>query len=79
MKHRFGWLNDPSLHLIAITTALMGAVVAFNARSWWSPRTREVVHPPGCHACSICSHEAVAARDAFLIRTGSIAPPDTAE
>ena len=36
-------------------------------------RSRRIEHPPGCHACSVCPPDAVAARDAYLIRTGSIA------
>jgi hypothetical protein len=79
MKHRFGWMSDASLHLIALTTALMAVALALNSRSWWSHRDVRVDHPSGCHACSVCPPEVAAARDAFLIRTGSIPSPDEAE
>jgi hypothetical protein len=79
MKHRIGWMSDPSLHLIALTTALTGLALALNSHSWWSHRNQVSRHPPGCHACSVCPPEVAAARDAFLIRTGSIQSPDDAE
>jgi hypothetical protein len=79
MKQRLDWIGDPSLHLIALTTALVGAVLALHSGGWRRPATRETQHPPGCHACSVCPPEAAAARDAYLIRTGSIQPPDAAE
>jgi hypothetical protein len=79
MKHRLGWMGDASLHLIALTTALMGVALALNSHSWWSHRSNEIDHPPGCHACSVCPPEVAAARDAYLIRTGSIQSPNAAE
>jgi hypothetical protein len=79
MKLNFGWLNDVSFQLIALTTTLAGAAIVYNARSGWSAPPPKGSHPVGCHACSVCDREAVAARDAFLIRTGSIIPPDSSE
>jgi hypothetical protein len=79
MKQGLGWLGDPSLHLIALSTVLLGAVLALNSGSWGRFAARAVEHPPGCHACSVCPPDVVAARDAYLIRTGSIQPPDFAE
>ena len=78
MKQSLGLIGDPSLHLIALTTVLMGAFVVFNAPSWLSHRGKGSAHPPGCHACSVSLPEAAAARDAYLTRNGSIqAPGDT--
>jgi hypothetical protein len=75
MKPGLGWTRDPALHLIAVTTALVGAVV-LGAHAWGSHTNTRVEHPRGCHACSVCSPAVIAARDAFLIQSGSIAPED---
>ncbi len=68
------WMRDPALHLIVLAMALLGAAGALSG-----PRlgTRSglgatPIHPPGCHACSLCPSGAAAARDAYLIRTDSI-------
>src|SRR5947209_4323426 len=76
MTQRLGWTRDPALHLIALTTILLGAALTLSARPWRSHPSEGVDHPPGCHACSVCRPEAAAARDAFLIRTGCIEPPE---
>ena len=79
MKPGLDWLYDPSFHLIALTTTLMGMVLTYNSRAWWSPGNKVMGHPPGCRACSACPPEVAAARDAYLIRTGSIQDPTAVE
>jgi hypothetical protein len=79
MTPRLGWMRDSSLHLIALSTALTAAALALNSHFMWSHRNEQAEHPPGCHACSVCPPEVAAARDAYLIRTGSIQSPDVAE
>jgi hypothetical protein len=76
MKSGLLWTGDPALHLIAVATALAAAALALGAPTARSHANVRVHHPPGCHACSVCSPEAMAARDAFLIQSGSIAPED---
>jgi hypothetical protein len=76
MKPGPGWTGDPALHLIAVTTALLGAALAVGTHAWRSHTNSPVEHPSGCHACSFCSPETTAARDAFLLRSGSIEPDD---
>jgi hypothetical protein len=77
MNSRLGWMRDPSLHLIALTT--IGAVLALSSLRGRTSPTERIGHPPGCHACSVCPPQAAAARDAFLIQTGSILPPGEVE
>jgi hypothetical protein len=79
VKPGLGWTHDPALHLIALTTAIVGAALALSSHAGPGHRGPRSEHPASCHACSVCSSEAVAARDAFLIRTGSIAPVDDGE
>jgi hypothetical protein len=79
MKPGLGWTGDPALHLIAVSTALLGAAVAAGSYVLGPHASVMVKHPPGCHACSLCSPESVAARDAFLIRTGAVLPEDGGE
>lgn len=79
MKPRFGWIKDPSFHLIAVTAVLAGAVMTLNPTSWWSPRDTGIAHPSGCHVCSLCPPQVAAARDAYLIRSGGISPLDEVE
>jgi hypothetical protein len=76
MKPALGWTRDPALHLIAVSTALVGAALALGTHAWGSHTSARVEHPAGCHACSVCPSEAAAARDAFLIQSGSIEPED---
>jgi hypothetical protein len=76
MKPGLLWTGDPALHLIAAATALAAAALALGAPAARSHANVRVEHPPRCHACSVCSPEAMAARDAFLIASGSIAPED---
>jgi hypothetical protein len=76
MKPGPGWTGDPALHVIAVTTALVGVALALGTHAWRSYANAQVEHPLGCHACSFCSPEAVAARDAFLLQSGSIEPED---
>jgi hypothetical protein len=76
MRPGLGWTGDPALHLIAVLTALLGAALALGTHAPRLHADTRVEHPPGCHACSVCSPEAMAARDAFLIQSGSIAPDD---
>jgi hypothetical protein len=76
MKSGLLWTGDPALHLIGVATALAAAALALGASTSRSHANVRVEHPPGCHACSVCSPEAMAARDAFLIDSGSIAPED---
>jgi hypothetical protein len=79
MKPGLGWARDPALHLIALSTAILGAALALSAHPGHWRGDQGFAHPPGCHACSACRPEVAAARDAFLLRTGSIAPADDAE
>jgi len=79
MRQSLGCLSDPSLHLITLSTVLMGAVLALNSGSWGQSSAGRIDHPPGCHACSVCPPDVAAARDAYLIETGSIQPPDSAD
>jgi hypothetical protein len=79
MSQRLGWLRDPSLHLIALTTALMGVFLALNSGVIGRFATRANAHPLGCRACSVCPPEVVSARDAYLIQTGSIEPSESSE
>jgi hypothetical protein len=74
MKPGLGWAADPALHLIAASTVLLGAAMALGMQARRPHVSDRVIHPQGCHACSFCSAESIAVRDAFLIRTGSIAP-----
>jgi hypothetical protein len=79
MKQWLDWMRDPSFHLIALTTALAAFALAHNSRSWWTSLDSGEGHPSGCHACSLCPPQAAEARDAYLIRTGGIAPLDGSE
>ena len=79
MRRRLGWLRDPTFHLIAVLTGVLGVVVGSGSASWRSSHDDKAKHPAKCHACSLCPPEVAEARDAFLIRTGSIAPPDASE
>jgi hypothetical protein len=79
MRFGLGWIRDPSLHLIALSTALLGIALASQSRPWSWFSAAEIPHPPGCHACSVCPPGAAAARDEFLLRTESIAEADTRE
>jgi hypothetical protein len=78
-KSGLGWTRDPALHLIAVSTAILGTAVALSSHGGLGHWGRRSEHPTSCHACSVCPPEVVAARDAYLIRTGSIAPPDDGE
>jgi hypothetical protein len=62
-----------------VVSAVLAAAMALETRSWGHRGREAVAHPPGCHACSMCRPEVAAARDAFLISTGSIAAPDDLE
>jgi hypothetical protein len=79
MKPGLGWTIDPALHLIALSTAILGTALALSAHPGLWHRGGRIEHPAGCHACSFCPADVVAARDAYLIRTGSIAPIDDGE
>jgi hypothetical protein len=79
MKPGLGWTRDPSLHLVALFIALFSGALVLNACAWRSPKSERVVHPRSCHACSVCSPETIAARDAYLLRTGAIAAPEDGE
>ena len=79
MKPGLGWTRDPALHLIALSTAILGTALALNSHSAPWHRSRPIKHRPGCRACSFCRPEVAAARDSYLIRTGSIEPPEGSE
>jgi hypothetical protein len=79
MKPGLGWTRDPALHLIALPTAIVGTLLALSSHAGLGHGGPRSEHPASCHACSVCPPEVVAARDAYLIRTGSIAPADDSE
>ena len=79
LKRWFGLVKDPSFHLIVVTTAILGMMLAYSTPQPLKHGSRTLKHPPNCHACSVWSAEAAAAHDAFLIRTGCIAPDDVSE
>ena len=79
MKQWLGWMRDPTLHLIALAIAVLGAFVGVSSPSWWWSSSDRPEHPANCHACSMCPPDVAATRDAFLIRTGSIESPDASE
>jgi hypothetical protein len=79
MKPRLGWTRDPAFHLITLATVVLATALAVHSRAWGGRLGGEVSHPPACHACSLCPQDVAAARDAFLIQTGSIVPDDGSE
>jgi hypothetical protein len=79
MKPGSGWTRDPALHVLAFSTVIVGTALALSPHPELVQRSRRLEHPPGCHACSVCPADVAAARDAYLIRTGSIAPVDESE
>ncbi len=79
MRPGLGWSRDPALHLIALSTVILGTAVALGSHAGVGNREEPIAHPRGCHACSVCPREAGAVRDAYLIRTGSIDPTDGGE
>jgi len=79
MRRGLDVLRDPSLHLLALSTLLLGAFLVFTSGPRRSTSASTVNHPARCHACSACPPEVAAARDEFLIKTGSIQAPDSSE
>jgi hypothetical protein len=79
MKHWLGWITDPTFHVVGAGAAVLGAALFGKVCGWGVPPGETVAHPAGCHACSVCPAEATAARDTFLIQTGSIEPDVAAE
>jgi hypothetical protein len=74
MRRKFGWMRDPSFHLIALTTMLTWTFLSIQSGSLGRLLCGSRPHPPGCHACSSSPPGAVLARDHFLVETGCIEP-----
>jgi len=79
MRRGLDVLRDPSFHLLAVSALLLGAFLVLTSGPRTSSSASTVQHPAQCHACSACPPEVAAARDEFLIRTGSIQAPDSSE
>ena len=60
MKPGLGWTRDPALHLIALATAILGTALCASSHAGLGHRVRQVEHPRGCHACSVCPADMVA-------------------